>query len=195
MPNYVELTPEELHAATSREVMAEAAAEDRIPGGKYLLKTNSYVSKRVNDDDQYNPGRQLATLRVSYLNRNDPTKVVGNAFVDVSWEPRYRRDGKLDAMAKRFTDLAKALGVRSESNPLAVLSAATQQLVEVTLRETFRVAAEDVHAVHAGVKSDLNGEAWVNVPSAEKGGEEIYEHYFDLGYESKVQIDKITKVK
>lgn len=193
MANYVELTPEDLHTATSQEVQDIAAAEDRIPGGNYYGRVTKVVRKRINDDADFNAGRSLATLTTSIVAMDDPTAILGIQFIDVSWEPRFRVDGQLDAPARRWVELVKALGART-ADVNEVLDLVTQQLFSVKIRETFRVDGGDLLPVHAKSKIGPDGTAWVNVPNDDTGGE-VYEHYYDLGYESRTMIDRIFKVK
>ena len=193
MANYVELTPEDLHTATSQEVQDIAAAEDRIPGGNYYGRVTKVTLKRINDDAEFNAGRSLATLTTSIVALNDPTAVLGTQFIDVSWEPRFRADGQLDATARRWVELVKALGARTE-DVNSVLNLTTQQLFCVKIRETFRVDDGDLLPVHAKAKVGNDGTAWVNVP-VDATGDKVYEHYYDLGYESRTMIDRIFKAK
>lgn len=191
MANYVELSPEDLHTATSREVQAIAATEDRIPGGNYYGRVTKVTLKRINDDAEFNAGRSLATLTTSIVAKDDPTTVLGTQFIDVSWEPRFRNDGQLDATARRWVELVKALSARAE-DVNGVLDLVTQQLFSVKIRETFRVDSGDLLPVHAKAKVGVDGTAWVNVPT-DNTSVEVYEHYYDLGYESRAMIDRIFK--
>ena len=191
MSNYVELTPDDLHTATSKEVQAIAAAEDRIPGGNYYGRVTKVTLKRINDDAEFNAGRSLATLTTSIVAMDDPTTVLGTQFIDVSWEPRFRTDGQLDNPARRWVELVKALKAHNE-DVNGVLDLVIQQLFSVKLRESFSVDSGDLLPVHAKARVGADGTAWVNVPTDDTSAE-IYEHYYDLGYESRAMIDRIFK--
>lgn len=190
MSEATELTMEDLHNATSAEVAAAAAAEDRIPAGNYLAKTTAVFAKRNPDDAEYNAGRSVASLAVELLDPNDPTSRIGKTFLQVSWEPRYNQSGKLDNAARRYTELQKALGI--SGNPGEVLEAAKQQLFSIKVRESFKVPAEDLHESHLDARPGNDGEYWVNIPA---GADDVYAHYADLGYDGRVMIDRVFRAR
>lgn len=188
--NSTPLSMDDLHTATSAEINAAAAAEDRIETGTYLAKVNAIFPKRMADDAEYDAGRSLASLATDLYDPNDPSTRMGKLFLKVSWEPRYNRAGRLDNTARRYSELAKAVSAPRTASPGEVLDLARQQMFSIKVRETFQVSTQHLHDFHLGVQVGSDGMAWVVVPPGEP---EMFDYYTDLGYEGRSMVDRVFK--
>lgn len=191
MSEATELTLEDLHNATSSELTAAAAAESRIKSGSYLAKATKVFLRRNADDADFDAGRATANFALQ-LYEADATTKVGQLYLKASWEPRYNKADKLDNPSKRFTELRKALGVTT-NNPADVVEAAQQQMFGVRVRETVQVSSDDLHDIHADKAPTADGMVWVDIRADDDT--DVFEHYSDLGYESKSMIDRVFKAK
>lgn len=186
-----ELSIEDLHNATSSELTRAAAAEARIKSGNYLAIATKVFLRRNPDDAEFDAGRATANFALQ-LYESDATTKVGQIYLKASWEPRYNRADKLDNPSKRFSELRKALGITS-NNPVDVVDAAYQQMFGVRVRETAQVSSDDLHNVHIDKRPGPDGMVWVDIKADHDS--EVFEHYSDLGYETKSIIDRVFKAK
>lgn len=180
-----ELTLADLHEMTSTEIAQAAIEENSVPSGKYLTKVREIYPKRNPEDADRDPGRAVVSLAVTFY--NDSGERVGDAFIKTSPEARYTASGKLDAPAKRFNELQRALGIKGSAGE--VYAASKQSGFMTKIREQYIVDEGDVHPSHAD-KRAMNGVVFVDLQPEET---DLRTHYIEAGYEPRVAVDRIYK--
>lgn len=191
---------DELHEQTTKQLMAAYTEENMTYSGSYLTQVRSITEKRNADDAEYDAGRQVYNLAVTYLDVDDPTTRCGTGFIKASPELRYTASGRLDNASKRFAELAKAVLSSVEFKQLlqGTLTAAQvfekvqQSMFMTKVRESYMVTEDELHSSHANARINPFGDAWVTL--AEEDTDER-DHYLSLGLEPKIMVDRIYKVK
>ncbi len=153
--NYTDFSMDELfnHALPTEDVEAvpESGQSSGLPClahpmGGYRIQADGNVDvKKLSDDDRYNPGRIMAHIQASVMQK-DGTPLRGKVFFDVSHESRPHptqpttKDGKprFDRAYTLFVQAAKALGVEKE-NVAAIYQAIAQYPLGAFLTEDFWV--------------------------------------------------------
>lgn len=142
MPD-IELTQEELHGVTSRELVAEAASEGTIPSGLYAAKARDIKLMRFAADSFY-ANRAYMNILLEVFDKEDFGIKKGQVFVRVSWEKAYTQADRLDKMCKLYAQLLKAVGATPDDGPLQVRDLAMNTYFLVTINEQVRVNKTDL---------------------------------------------------
>ena len=190
MPDFTEVSMDELHSLTSADLMTQAANEKVIKTGKYLAVAAKYYAKRNSDTAEFNAGRIMVSVLVNLFNPDDPFTDLGSTYINTSPEPRNGKNGKLDGPSSRYAELAKAIG-ENGAQPTATYEAALQTAFMVKIRESYRVDEDELAPAHADARVN-DGIAWVTVDADDSSSRD---HYLELGLEPRVQVDRIYKVK
>lgn len=179
-----------LFADTTAELMSAYVNEGLVYSGVYLTQVRAVYKKQNDDDAEFDAGRLVFNLAVTYLNKNNPAEKLGDGFIKTSPQARYTATGRLDNACKRYAELAKALKLRGLDYE-EVYETAKQTMFFTKVRETYQVPEDDLHDSHSDSRC-TNGTAWVALKPEEV---EAREYYIDLGLEPKTMVDRITVAK
>ena len=183
---------DELHASTSKELMSAYIEENSVYSGSYLTKVRNIYDEVKADDAEFDAGRRVVNLAVSYFDKGDPSIKCGTGFIKTSPELRRTERGQIDQAASRYAELARALRLSGE-DPEEVYEQATTQMFLTKVAEKYVVPGNDLHDSHSDAKVDpRTGDAWVTL---EREDVDEREYYQSLGLEPKIMVGRISRVK
>lgn len=184
-----ELNLAELHGTTSEELYTEAMNTERIPTGEYVGIVVKAFGRTVPVDNDFNPGREYASLLVEVYDPEDVSRKVGSFYPKVSWEKRLTKSGKLDNQSKHWVELMRAVGAAPTDSVPAVIEKAQQSMFRLSVEETFRVMPEDVHPAHMDQVRNPDQETWIRLSATD----DTWMHYVDLGLEPMTVVRRYRK--
>lgn len=176
---------------TTNELMAAYAKETLVYTGAYLTKVRAQYEKCNPEDAEFDAGRRVINLAVSYYLVDAPLDRVGDGFIKTSPVARYTPTGKLDNACKRYAELAKALGL-SGRDADEVYEKANRVMFMTKVREVYVVPEEELLPEHQDKRIGPDGNAWV---ALQREDTDAREHYLDIGLEPRVMVDRVYKVK
>lgn len=103
-----ELTLEQLHGIqTDPESEKKVAQSLQLPVGTYNSTPELTLRLGVSGSEAKNPGRKYARYFGFFTGTGEMAAAKGTAGFGLSWEPRYKEDGKADLQTKLFAQATK----------------------------------------------------------------------------------------
>lgn len=157
----------------------------RVRKGEYNMVIESVQLKEKPD------GRRFATIRGALENARGVFR--GGVFMDISWQFRTRKDGKLDLASRMFQALVAALGAPANVTLGDFIEGIQQETVHVEVSEYFLVPFDQLVPEDQEGRTD-NGylqKIYINDTDADDAKAN---HYLDIDLRSRGEVLGITAI-
>ena len=112
-----ELTLDQLHGVVSDPESEKKVAQSlQLPVGTYNSVPELSLTLGIAGEQAKNPGRKYARFYGQFKGTGEVAAAIGRAAFSLSWEPRYKDDGRADLQTKLFAHATKtyriAMGIQ-----------------------------------------------------------------------------------